>query len=157
MINLKQLRDLVVVPALTAIGHAEPAAVRLVIGTGLIESQYEWLAQNGGPALGFWQMETVTAQDIWTTYLPGQPIQLRTSLSQLMSVYNDKISQLTYNLQYAAAMCRLKYLRSPLTLPAADDLEGLANYWKIIYNSKLGAGDPNKFMQLANQYGLMNI
>lgn len=156
MIPLTQIRDLVVVPALTTIGHAEPAAVRLVIGTGLIESQYQYLSQIGGPALGFWQMEPATCNDTWDNYLTYQ-LPLRNTVISLMTHLSDKNDQLIWNLQYAAAMCRIKYLRSPFPLPAADDLEGMAGMYKTVYNSALGSADPNKFIELATQYGLMNL
>lgn len=145
-----------VIPALTKIGHAEPAAIRLVIGTGLIESNYEYLAQQGGPALGLWQMESFTANDIWNSFLPFHP-EIRTNTLSLMALYGDKVEQLTWNLQYAAAMCRIKYLRSPLPLPAWDDLEGLSQAWKQTYNTSLGAGDPEKFIELATSAGLMDL
>lgn len=156
MINLQNIRDHVVIPALTAIGHNEPAAVRLVIGTGLIESNYDHLAQINGPAVGFWQMELITHDDIWTTYLPSKP-KLRVDLMGIMVLYEDKAKQLAWNLRYAAAMCRIKYLRSPQPLPHADDLEGLARYWKLVYNSNLGAGDPAVFIERATAAGLMNL
>lgn len=156
MIPLTQIRDLVVIPALTTIGHAEPAAIRLVIGTGLIESQYSYISQVGGPALGPWQMEPETCNDCWINYLPYQSV-LRASITHLMATYQDKVEQLSWNWQYAAAMCRIKYLRSPDPLPNVDDLEGLSMSWKSIYNSGLGAGSVDKFMQLANQYDLMSL
>lgn len=156
MIPLIQIRDLVVIPALTTIGHAEPAAIRLVIGTGLIESQYSYIAQVGGPALGPWQMEPETCNDAWINYLPYQSA-LRASITHLMATYQDKVDQLAWNWQYAAAMCRIKYLRSPLPLPAAADVIGLAGIYKTVYNSALGAADPHKFIELATQYGLMDL
>lgn len=156
MIPLSQIRDLVVIPALATIGHAEPAAIRLVIGTGLIESQYSYIAQVGGPALGPFQMEPVTANDAWLNYLPYQNA-LRASITHLMATYQDKVEQLAWNWQYAAAMCRIKYLRSPMALPHVDDMEGMAQCWKSVYNSAGGAGDPNKFIELATQYGLMDL
>lgn len=156
MIPLTQIRDLVVIPALTTIGHAEPAAIRLVIGTGLIESQYSYISQVGGPALGPFQMEPETCNDAWFNYLPYQSA-LRASITHLMATYQDKVEQLSWNWQYAAAMCRIKYLRSPDPLPHVDDLEGMASYHKKIYNSPLGSADPNKFIELATQFGLMNL
>lgn len=156
MISLQNIRDFVVSPALTAIGHNEAAAVRLVIGTGLVESNYEYLAQKGGPAVGFWQMEAATADDIFTNYLPSQPI-LRTNLLCLTAPYGHRTEQLAWNLQYAAALCRIKYLRSPHSLPHEDDLEGMAQFWKLVYNTSLGAGDPAVFVERATAAGLMNL
>lgn len=156
MINLAQIRDYVVVPALTQIGQVDPAAIRLVIGTGLIESNYEWLAQNGGPALGFWQMEPTTANDIWTNFLAYKP-GMMANVYDLMTSHTDKAAQLAWNIRYAAAMCRIKYLAISAPLPHADDLEGMAFYWKRYYNSDLGSGNPNLFMVRASDAGLMSL
>ena len=156
MIPLSQIRDLVVRPALQAINAWTPAAEILVIGTGLQESGYAALAQDGGPALGFWLMEPATATDIWDNYLAYQnPLSLR--ITALVAEEQDKIAQLTWNLQYGAAMCRIKYLRAPDPLPAAADLEGMAAIYKKIYNSPQGAATPAEFINKATAYGLMNL
>lgn len=154
--NLSQIRDQVIVPALTQIGYNDPAAVRLVLGTGLIESNYEALAQYGGPALGFWQMEPATANDLWTNYIMPRAHFLP-KVYDLMIYRYDKVEQLTWNLRYAAAMCRIKYLSIPASLPDADDLEGIAAYYKQWYNTPLGAATASRFIDLANENGLMSL
>lgn len=156
MINLKNIRDYVVIPALTKIGHAEPAAIRLVIGTGLIESNYEYLAQQGGPALGLWQMEPVTHNDLYNRFLGERPV-LKSLVDELLVPNIGPLDQLSWNLQYAAVMCRVKYLSIPDNLPSVDDLEGISSYYKKWYNTPLGSATADKFMQLANQYELMSL
>jgi len=156
MIPLSQVRDHIVRPALKAINAWQQASEILIVGTGLMESNYVELVQIGGPALGFWQMEPATAQDIWDNYLT-YAAQLRSDLMKLMAPYEDKIEQLTWNLQYAAAMARIKYLRAPDPLPAAADLEGIAAYYKKIYNTAHGAAKIADFISKANAYGLMNL
>ena len=44
-------------------------------------------------------------------------------------------------------MARIHYLRVPEALPAADDVVGLAAYWKRYYNTELGAGTVEKFVE----------
>lgn len=39
-----------------------------------------------------------------------------------------------------AVMCRVHYLCFPRPLPTADDIPGLAKYWKDHYNTYRGAG-----------------
>lgn len=154
--DLGQMRDCVVTPALQRIGAYSVAAMRLVIGTGLVESGYVALRQTGGgPALGFWQMEVATEQDIWATYLPSQP-GFDAQLRQLVTPYCPRTDQLVWNLQYAAAMCRIKYYRSPQRLPDASDLEGMAAMWKSVYNAG-GKGDAHVFMERATAAGVMNL
>jgi hypothetical protein len=80
----------------------------LLLGTALTESgDMHYLHQLGnGPALGVYQMEPTTHEDIYDNYL--------------------------------------KYKKE---LPGANDLSGLANYWKTYYNTKLGKGVPNTFVR----------
>jgi hypothetical protein len=48
---------------------------------------------------------------------------------------------------YAAAMCRVFYLRVPERLPQADDSAAMARYWKRYYNTHLGKGTVEGFLQ----------
>ena len=50
---------------------------------------------------------------------------------------------------YACAMCRIHYQRVREPLPDADDLEGQAAYWKAHYNTPLGAGTVEHFIEAA--------
>jgi hypothetical protein len=43
-------------------------------------------------------------------------------------------------------MCRVRYLRAPGTLPLANDVGAIAAYWKLHYNTPLGAGTPTEFV-----------
>jgi hypothetical protein len=53
---------------------------------------------------------------------------------------------------YAAAMCRVRYLRAPGALPAANDINAMANYWKQNYNTPQGKGSPEEFLSKWPQY-----
>ena len=53
---------------------------------------------------------------------------------------------LATDLAYACAMARIHYLRKPEPLPAHDDIEGLARYWKEHYNTFLGKGTVEEFV-----------
>ncbi len=59
----------------------------------------------------------------------------------------DLLDQLRGNLFYAAAMCRIFYLRFSKPLPQAGDWHGMAKYWKRYYNTHLGAGTVDGFLQ----------
>lgn len=144
-------RDTIVRPALQAIGQWSEAAEQLVLGTALVESGLRYVRQlGGGPALGYFQMEPDTHGDIWQNFL----------------IYREKLADAVYaliekpdntgvpssellvdNHKYAAAMCRVHYLRAPAPLPAPNDLAGMAAYWKRFYNTPLGKGTPLKFME----------
>lgn len=141
MLDREQLRRLVIWPALEDIGHWAQAAEHLVLGTALVESSLTYLHQLNGPALGLWQCEPATHADIWTNYLAYRP-----ELARKVMVAAGRGTRtprqppdewLVYNLRYAAAICRVHYLRAPEAIP--EDAEGLAAYHKRYYNSALGA------------------
>lgn len=155
-IPLTQIRDIVVRPALQKMGLWSESAERLVIGTGLIETNYDYLSQVNGPALGPWQDEPVTINDTWDNFLSFRN-DLKARITDLMVGSVDRVSQVAWNLQYAAALCRLKYLRAPEPLPAPDDIQGMAVMWKKVYNTNMGAGDSQVFYVRAINAGLATI
>ena len=119
----------------------------LIYGTGKAESGYKTLQQyGGGPALGFFQMEPATCRDIWDNYVMYRP------------KYRDKLYALGFdegalefcllsNVGLQAALCRLHYRRVPSPLPKADNLEAQAKYWKEFYNTRLGKGTIEHFIE----------
>ncbi|WP_068084171.1 hypothetical protein [Novosphingobium rosa] len=49
------------------------------------------------------------------------------------------------NEYYAAAMARIRYRRAPAPLPPAGNVEALAKYWKLYYNTLGGRGTWQQF------------
>jgi len=49
-------------------------------------------------------------------------------------------------------MCRLHYRRVNAPLPKANDIQGMADYWKAHYNTVKGKGTPSEFVTHYNQY-----
>lgn len=140
--NLGQLRDHIVRPALRHIELWSPAAENLVLGTALTESRGEFVRQVGGPALGLWQMEPATHDDLWLWInAPGRRL-----LSEAVRGLESSASisagahELIGNLWYGAAMCRVFYRRLRDELPAERDALNMAKLWKLRYNTPLGAG-----------------
>lgn len=58
---------------------------------------------------------------------------------------------LVAGLEYAAAMCRIHYLRDKATLPDAGDLAGQAATWKRVYNTALGHGTVAAYIRNYNK------
>jgi hypothetical protein len=154
-LDIKQLHRFVVKPVLDHLGlPGGLAAERLVIGTALTESNASKLDQIGragedgwGPALGLWQMEAATF-DSHIKWMVGRQNGLWEKVRQLTCSWSpagELWRQLAGNLNFACAMCRVHYFRSPLKLPPADDLEAMSITWKVAYNSNLGAGRPADF------------
>lgn len=141
-------------PTLKVIGLYSDAALNLVTGTGLVESGYRTTVQmNGGPALGWFQMEPATHDDCWRNYLAyrkglAQKILslLPENLSPASSKFHPQSSDLIYP-AYAAAMCRVKYLRVPAPLPP-NDAASLSLYHKRYYNTIQGKADATKNIPL---------
>lgn len=129
----------VILPALAALAVDPPENIgkvsTLLLRTCKQESNLgEFRKQmDGGPALGIWQMEPATATDIWTSYLYFRlTIQARIVLAL---ANGDRIKDLAFNDRYACMMARLQYLRSPLEIPDASDVEGQAALYLRVYNA----------------------
>jgi hypothetical protein len=152
MIHPQDLRELVIRPTLKAIGLWSAAAENLLIGTWYQESSIAGmtrLKQVSGPALGGYQTEPPTHKDNWDNFLrfPKQ-IGLRDAIMSLVPPAGFSIggnvldTELVWNLPYATAMARIKYYRVKEALPAADDMQGLAEYWDKHYNANPNHGFP---------------
>jgi hypothetical protein len=173
-IDPTQLRVRVIRPALSRIDLWSAAAEDLLLGTAAVESGCgRYLVQvGGGPALGIFQMEPATHDDLWENYLrfkfdtlglrvfnmTERTTRASTAWRPLLgvsphgfaghtSIVCPSTDQLVTNLAYAAAMARVHYRRVPEPLPAAGDAAGMARFWKRHYNTPLGAGTEEKFLR----------
>jgi hypothetical protein len=131
------LRRWVIEPTLRALGdrYASEAAIRLLLGTAAHESFCgRWLHQVSGPAVGIYQMEPRTHDDV------ARRLSRDTELG--MRVYrlsNDAYAAaMAWDLRYATAMARAYYWYDPAPLPDADDIGGLAAYAKRRWNTSAG-------------------
>lgn len=153
MVKADQLSKYVIRPALQAVGLHSLAAEQLLLGTAAAESKCgTYVHQVRGPALGIFQMEPATHDDIWDSYIRYRS-ELMFKLRALVPAASTggvgrppKSDLLITDLRYAAIMARLLYRRSPKPLPKADDWIGMADMWKAIYNTSLGAGTVEHFM-----------
>ena len=71
----------------------------------------------------------------------------RDKLYELGFKYEDLEFCLLSNIGLQVAFCRLHYRRVPAALPKSNDLEAQAKYWKKNYNSHLGRGTIEHFME----------
>lgn len=153
-IDINQLRKYVVTPVLKHLDPAIPyseAAENLILGTIAQESHgSHYIHQLGtGPAVGMCQMEPNTHDDIWKNFLRYKDdLREKVKILELEGWYDDhNAREMAGNNYYAVAMCRVHYWRVPHGLPDAGDIRGLAEYWKQFYNTPLGAGTVEEFMQ----------
>ncbi len=141
----------VIRPTLQEIGLWSEAAENLLLGTAAQESHMgRYLTQVRGPALGIYQIEPATHRDIWQSFLKYHA-RLREKVEQLLSPLNSldeshKDQALIHNLAYSTAIARILYYRISKPLPSANDINGLAAYWKKYYNTPLGKGKVEEFV-----------
>ena len=140
-------------PALSALGKGGEAEEQLLLGTAIQESLLIHRQQlGGGPALGIFQMETATHDDCWDNFLKFRPDLADRVKATLKPGEQPAAQTMKANDCYAAAMCRVRYMRVQPAIPAQDDVDGMANYWKQHYNTPLGAGRPEEFLDKWPQY-----
>lgn len=152
--NMRRLIQEVLEP----IGLYSKNAEELLILTVAAESLGgQYLYQTQGPARGFTQMEPATENDILTNYVRYKP-ELRDALKQYIKFEADgtwsyRVNKpLTYCLDYQIIMARIHYMRDKFNIPPHTDIEGLASYWKRVYNTYKGKGTVAKAIQKYMEY-----
>ncbi|MBF0140107.1 MAG: hypothetical protein HQL74_07490 [Magnetococcales bacterium] len=144
-LNPSQLREHIIKPTLKQLELWSLAAEELVLGTGIQESGLRLIKQQGGgPALGLWQMEPATHDDIWINFLQNKQLLAGKVCG---SDPTHDASRMLYDLRYACAMCRVHYFRKYDPLPATGDLASQAIYWKKHYNTAMGKGKPEQYIE----------
>jgi hypothetical protein len=155
-LDLRQFKDLIIIPALQVIELHSDAAVELVLGTCIQESHLQYLKQlGGGPAVGVIQMEPNTHEDIWDNYLAYQS-ELSGKVLSLAAPnggVHPRSNELIGNLWYACAMCRIHYRRVSDPLPGQGEYEDQAAYWKEFYNTPMGSGTEEEYLENWDLYG----
>lgn len=154
-IDSEDLKSMVVTPVLRHLGIWSPVRVALTLGTAAQESLMgKYLKQISGPALGIYQCEPATHRDIWDNFLRYRPEMAEKcrDLSYKAATWARKDEQLATNLAYATAICAMHYLRVPEYLPASKDVKKLASYWKRYYNTSLGKGTEEEFIENYRRY-----
>ena len=135
--------------------HSEDA-VELVFLTGLVESGYKYISQIGsGVARSFWQVEAATAKDCIDNYLIYRDNTFNKCASamqrksqELVDMSENELQELLWHdMSAGIVFCRIKYRRDRKPIP--KDIDGLARYWKRVYNTELGAGTLEHFHSMS--------
>jgi len=149
MLNVEQFRESIITPALSTMQMYCDDAVELLVFTCAVESNGgSYVRQIKGPALGIYQMEPATHQDIWINYIHS-----RMSLMTILGMNfhcngNIDADRLVYDLRYATVMARLHYRRVSEPLPNKDDITGMYEYYKKHYNTPSGKSTKEKSLKL---------
>jgi len=105
LLHINHMQQQVIYPALNKMGMWSEAAGELVLGTAIVESNLTYLKQHGeGPALGLWQVEPATHEDLYANYLNFRP-EMMSRLMELRSPALNMNENLATNLMYGAAVC----------------------------------------------------
>lgn len=146
-----------------AIDMHSMAATQLLLGTAAVESRcghYIW--QQGGPALGVWQVEPSTHTDCWTSWLDYRPdianlvLQLAPSWRRLNSSSEIPVDHLALveSPHYCCAIARIKYRRVKEPLPLVGDWASMERYHKTYYNTIKGKTQPGQFLAALQTIGI---
>lgn len=146
MLDYRQFRRYVAIPAIRRLNAWDQAAENLCMGTAMTESGLVYIdqidkADKPGPAFGVCQMEGPTHLDLHETILARNKV-LRNGVLEMCTFFSSEYpdpGEMVFNMRYAMAMCRVFYMRVIEKLPPADDAMALANYHKKYYNTYLGA------------------
>lgn len=153
MINCEQLRKLIITPSLNDLKMLTEDACELMVFTVAVESMGgTYIKQLNGPALGIFQMEPKTYNDIWQNYI------MHNSSLMLKLLYNFDAptmpdeTRLIYDLRFATAMARIHYKRVKEALPKACDINDIWTYYKKYYNTSKGDAEYYKALSAYNQF-----
>ncbi|CAP57502.1 hypothetical protein [Gluconacetobacter diazotrophicus] len=143
---ISDLKARIILPVLTALALPGDPVARLQLATGIgnAETGYRTKVQSGGPALGFWQAEPATHDDVWLRSLPAHPDIGRVLLGYLPARFGGRpigaAEAMVECDAYAAGVAAVVFFRSPVPLPPRDDPVAQCAAWKRGYNTALGAG-----------------
>jgi hypothetical protein len=161
-VNAAQFDSMILRPVLAALHPLIPnseSARRLLLGTAAHESGgFKYIDQitgnprdPDGPAYGLLGMERITHDDIWDTFLAFRP-ELAAKVQRFSISGIETVKQMQGNAYYAVVMARMKFYRARPPLPAADDIDLLAEYYKKWYNTAEGKATPQDFKNAVNQF-----
>ena len=160
----EHLLTFVILPTLSYMGEKfnTPAAQQLLLATAAQESHCgHFLHQIGGPAVGIYQIEPATFDDLEENYLKYEPSIARkvNELARSPALtrkpggeIHDKTSQLIGDLHYATAVARAQYYRFSEKLPEFDDFEAMWSYYKRYWNTDRGAATRGEFKNNWNAF-----
>lgn len=157
MINLEQLKEDIIWPALHSVNLFSEEAVDLLVGTCCQESLLgTYVTQVGsGNAMGIYQMEERTYDDIVENFIFFRKDLYKDIINSLDYLIFPDADCLIYNMRLSTIMARVHYLRVKEPIPAVGDVEAMAAYWKKYYNTELGKGKESDFVDNYNKFCLI--
>lgn len=134
-----ELQHLVIRPTLEYLGDYSKSAQTLLMATAAMESELGFhLKSEESRGLGVFRINPRAHQLLWDGYLAKDP-DLASKVRGLASQHeflSHPHQELTTNLRYATAIAWMMYRRKNKVLPAEDDIEGMAKFWRRHFHSK---------------------
>lgn len=160
MFDCNQLRAYIIRPALKFIHMYSEGAEEMLIAICAQESDGgTYLKQEGGPALGIYQMEPSTHDDIWARFLMISDKEGKTInslgyniIKACRFIINPPAEVMIHNLYYATMMARCFWLRVPDPLPLSNDFNGLWRQYKRYWNTEKGLANKDEFVHNYNAF-----
>lgn len=139
MLNIGQFRESIIKSTLNDLLLYSPQAEELLIFTCANESLGgTYIRQVNGSALGIFQMEPETYNDIWQNYIKSHgPLTLRLFSNFDVSGMPSP-ERMIYDLRFATAMARIFYIRINAPLPSENNIDSIWSYYKQYYNTPKG-------------------
>jgi len=154
LLDIQNFKNLILIPTLKDVGLCSESAVNLLLGTAIQESRLTYLKQKGGgPALGLFQIEPATLNDIYFRYLLREDKRELMERVQRFTTQQGIRDQVISNIPFAVVIARVRYLMVPEALPDDDDVEALGKYWETYYNGG-GKGHAYGFVENYRRYVL---
>lgn len=123
------------------VAHGLPcndSAVELLLMIAAHESGlFKYVQQINGPALGIFQMEPETHDEVQRYMVRCKP--------RFENIKLSSPERLIFDVRYAVAMARIFFMRFPEALPMPNDIKGLAKYAKRYWNTTIGKATPEDY------------
>ncbi len=150
--NAARFLNTIIRPVLMEMDMHSASAEKLLLMTACHESGgFKTRVQySGGPARSFYQIEPATLEDLGDNYLRHRPRKMLKL--QKFEPIAANVDEMLLDDRYATAAARMIYSRVPEPLPAVEDNDGMARYWKSYWNTYLGAGTVAKFLDDWDRY-----
>jgi hypothetical protein len=126
-------------------------AMYLMVCTAMVESKLTHLKQlPEGPALGFFQVEWATYEDV-RRYLQTNAHALYNAIvsyTERVNLPNNPITVIS-DMSLNCLIARTKYYMIHEPIPSYKDVEAQANHYKKYYNTSEGAASVEAFVRAA--------
>lgn len=110
-----------------------PQAVEILLMTCAHESLFgKYMHQIGGPALGLFGIEPATHDSIFANYFHKRYPEFKQKPHAVLEGTD------TGDLKYQVIVARGIYADKTEPLPAANDVQGMAEYYKLHWNTPMG-------------------